>query len=341
MHGPRAQGRINVQVSVVIPTKDRPAVLAMTLASVLAQQDVTIEVIVVDDGSTPDHAEAVRLLDPAVTVVRHESSRGVAAARNAGLASAQGEWVAFVDDDDLWAPDKLRRQLLAAADAPGARWVCSGAALFTATTGIFAVHMPPPGAVTLAALLQGNVIPGGGSGVLAQAGALLEIGGMDEDFSTLADWDCWIRLAQQSPGATVRHADVAYRVHVGSMAHDVPLAQAELARLLAKHGHLYDQHQVDFDDWRWTDYLISVAYRAGHWRTGVRLSARQVRRNGQVSAVAQPLVALLPLRARKRFRASRLALLDQGPLREAVAWLTALESGPTRLDPPALESQET
>src|ERR687896_831399 len=105
-------------VTVVIPTRSRWDLLSTAaLPSALAQEDVEIEVIVVDDGSSDTTPDALaELADPRVRVLRHQRARGVARARNAGIAAARGEWIAFLDDDDLWSPRKLRLQLERAAD---------------------------------------------------------------------------------------------------------------------------------------------------------------------------------------------------------------------------------
>jgi glycosyltransferase involved in cell wall biosynthesis len=114
------------EVTVVVPTHDREALLRQTLGSILGQRGVDFEVIVVDDGSSDDTAAAVAGLgDPRVRLVRHGRPLGVAAARNRGIAEAAGAWLAFCDDDDLWAPDKLARQLQAATQT-GANWVYTG-----------------------------------------------------------------------------------------------------------------------------------------------------------------------------------------------------------------------
>src|SRR2546421_10333643 len=112
------------EISVVIPTRNRRALVSRALTTVLGQRNVDIEVFVVDEGSSDGTAELVRsLADSRVTVVRHETPKGVANARNAGLARARAPWVAFLDDDDVWAPDKLALQRDAAT---GARWACGG-----------------------------------------------------------------------------------------------------------------------------------------------------------------------------------------------------------------------
>src|SRR5690349_1209363 len=100
------------QVSVVIPTRNRRELLLRAVRSVLHQREVSLSVVVVDEASTDGSADAVRALgDPRVQVVRHASPRGVSQARNTGLQQVQSPWVAFLDDDDLWAPDKLSAQL--------------------------------------------------------------------------------------------------------------------------------------------------------------------------------------------------------------------------------------
>jgi glycosyltransferase involved in cell wall biosynthesis len=101
-------------VSVIIPTFDRIAVLPRALDSVLAQTLAPAEVIVVDDGSGDGTAEMVRREYPGVTLMQQDN-RGVSAARNAGLARAAGEWIAFLDSDDEWLPRKLERQIDALA----------------------------------------------------------------------------------------------------------------------------------------------------------------------------------------------------------------------------------
>ena len=113
-------------VSVVIPTHNRRKLVLRTIHSVLAQESLDFEVLVVDDGSTDGTTDAIRLLnDPRVTVLRNDQPIRVAAARNMGADAATGAWIALLDDDDLWSPQKLRLQLAAAEDT-GRSWVYAG-----------------------------------------------------------------------------------------------------------------------------------------------------------------------------------------------------------------------
>ena len=118
-------------ISVVIPTRNRRRLLALALASVLDQRGVRLEVIVVDEASTDDTVEMVRsIADPRVRLVRHAVPLGKSAARNRGIAESVGDWIAFLDDDDLWAPDKLRLQLQALR-AERRAWAYTGAVNMT------------------------------------------------------------------------------------------------------------------------------------------------------------------------------------------------------------------
>src|SRR4029450_6793943 len=100
-----------------------PAAAVGTLGG---QRNVALETIVVDDGSTDDTPSVLRSLGDRIRVVRHDRSQGVSAARNRGIAEARGEWVAFLDDDDLWAPDKLALQL-DSLRREGTNWAYAGA----------------------------------------------------------------------------------------------------------------------------------------------------------------------------------------------------------------------
>ena len=116
-------------VSVVIPTYNRASLVGRAVGSVLGQTFPDLEVVVVDDGSTDGTEEAVRAVgDGRVRYLRHEANRGVAAARNTGMAHARGEYVAFLDSDDVWLPEWVEAHLAAfqASSLPRVGAVASG-----------------------------------------------------------------------------------------------------------------------------------------------------------------------------------------------------------------------
>jgi Glycosyl transferase family 2 len=201
------------QVSVVIPTRDRPEFANRAVALALAQRDVDLEVIVVDDGS---REPLPRYPDPRVRVVRQDVARGVAIARNRGIGEADGSWVAFFDDDDLWSPDKLRMQLEAAVVA-GASFVYSAAVFVDARIRVLRTVSPPDPATLVETLASLNAIPAGSSNVVARAEVLRELGGFDEQLLQIADWDLWHRLAGAAPAAATNEILVAYVMHPQAM----------------------------------------------------------------------------------------------------------------------------
>jgi hypothetical protein len=202
-----------VDVTVVIPTRDRLASLLTTLAGVWRQSDVRLEVVIVDDGSRPDAAaQYERLGSQRARVLRNAKSRGPAAARNAGISVARGRWVAFLDDDDLWAPAKLRRQLDAAERAQAA-WAWCGAVYLSGGGSVLSVARGPSPDEVRRRLPSGSVIPAGASNVIVRTSLLRRLGGFDESIFHMPDWDLWLRLLAADPGAAHAEPLVGYVQH--------------------------------------------------------------------------------------------------------------------------------
>ena len=125
-----------MDASIVIPTRNRSGLLQTTIRSALRQRDVAFEVIVVDEGSTDDTTAVLAgIRDVRLQVIRHDTPRGLSVARNHGAEKARGEWLAFLDDDDLWAPEKLIQQLRAAHET-GREWAWTAARSISRTPGI-------------------------------------------------------------------------------------------------------------------------------------------------------------------------------------------------------------
>jgi glycosyltransferase involved in cell wall biosynthesis len=304
------------QVTVVIPTHNRCQLLSAALRSALAQRGLEIEVVVVDDGSTDGTAEALASLnDQRVRVMRHRSPRGVAAARNAGAAAAQGEWVAFLDDDDLWSPDKLRRQMFAAQEI-GAPWSYAGAVEIDEQGRLLGGTPPPRPDVLIEALKRCNLLPAGSSNVLVQRALLSEVGGFDQRLRHVADWDLWQRLARRAAPAAVLEPLVAYRQHAGQATLDTT-GMAEEARLLNSwHG----SDPVVIDRWAAWSYL-----RAGRRWPALRLYLRAVLAGDHRSGLRALVVLLHRRPTNLRRGARRSAHRDHPYLLVAQEWLDALQ----------------
>ena len=281
-------------VSVVVPTRDRRDLVLATVADVFAQRDVALEIVVVVDGARDGTREALAALgDPRVRIVSHEPARGQAAARDAGVAAARGEWVAFLDDDDRWAPDKLRRQLDAAA-AADAEFVYAGALLCTPNGRVLGYLDAPEPATVHGAIRARNVIPAGSSNVLARTALLRRVGGFDPALSHLADWDVWIRLAETGrPAACPEHL-VAYVLHEGNLHLAQSAIAAEARHLRAKHAHSRLPGTLDRADlYSWAGW---AQLRQGRHLSAARLfglAAIRGRRPGHLPAVASAVAQRL------------------------------------------------
>jgi glycosyltransferase involved in cell wall biosynthesis len=234
------------EVSVVLPTRNRSSMLMQAVSSALSQEGVQLEVIVIDEGSSDDTPERLAgIADDRLAVIRHESPRGVAPARNAAIARARGEWIAFLDDDDLWAPDNLRTQLAAAGSGSDSLSYCRRIEIDERGFVLHLSHRVH--ADRLARRMLSNNVIGGPSGVLLRAELLERVGAFDERFSALADWDLWIRAAAGGRAVACPEPLVAYRHHAQNMMTADPAAiMAEFDLLREKHRDRARRAGVEF-----------------------------------------------------------------------------------------------
>lgn len=308
------------EVSVIIPTRDRPASLARTLLSALSQTDVEAEVLIVDDGSRTPVAEHLADTAPGtIRVLRHESPHGVAAARNAGIAAANGSWLAFLDDDDLWAPDKLRRQLDAAQEEAADFAFSSGLAI-DEEGGVLDVRDAPLSTCDLhRALLAANHIPCCASNLIARSPLVRALGGFDTDLTALADWDLALRLSAVGKGAIARERLVAYTIHAGGM-HAAEAEHEEVFRRFArKHAAARAQHGVALDLESWLVWRASSARLAGDGAAAARRYRELARLRHQPTLLGRAFALRFfgerPLAAARRLR--------RAPTPSPPSWLAA------------------
>lgn len=311
-------------VSVVIPTRDRPDLLAQAVRSVRAQRDVDLEILVVDDASSDPSATApASVSDPRVRLLRHATPQGVAATRNRGVVEAAGAWVAFLDDDDLWAPDKLSAQL-AAAELAGRSWVYAGAVRIDQHGTVLSGGPPPRPERITAALGRYNSVPAGASNVIVRAELLSRTGAFDPGLRRTEDWDLWLRLARHGPPAWVRRPLVGYRQHAANAPAD-PAAMVTEPALLARRYGIPVDHVAMLRRAAWT------CLRAGRRGAALRYYARAVLA-GDLRSVGRAGVAL----AHPAVGSEGLhRLLPSGPQREewaseARAWLRELAAATSR-----------
>jgi glycosyltransferase involved in cell wall biosynthesis len=294
-------------VTVVVPTHSRWDLLSTAaLPAALGQKDVDLELIVVDDGSTDATAAGLAALkDPRLRVVRHDKARGVAQARNAGIAAARGAWIALLDDDDLWAPHKLRTQLDAATTS-GAVFAYGGAAAL-AEDRTWVYSLPPADPETLrAVLLERNVLWGGCSNVLVRTDVVRKLGGFDERLYQLTDWDLWIRLSEAGRAAACPEVLVGCIAHRRSMLltseDDV---FEEFHYVEQKHRRARDAAGVHIDRRTFSRWVALGHRRAGRRFRATRTYLRAAVTNRDAGSLARALAAPLGERPLEPVRTSR------------------------------------
>lgn len=201
-------------VSVVIPTNRGGPYLAEAVASLRAQTVPVSEIILVDDGSPdPGLAEVARAMD--VAYIRQESS-GISIARNRGVEAATGNWVAFLDDDDVWHPARIERQLDALVDQPNAVAAYTGGWYMDSAGTVFGQGWPARAAASTA-LLKGTVPLPRVTTLLVRRDAYREVGGCQSQMEPAEDVHLTLRLLQRGEFAAVDQALVGYRRHSGNV----------------------------------------------------------------------------------------------------------------------------
>jgi glycosyltransferase involved in cell wall biosynthesis len=205
-------------VSVIIPTYNRWPMIAEAVESVLEQGYGSFEIIVVDDGSTDGTKERLKKYGSSVLVISRQRS-GVAASRNYGVSVAQGRYLAFLDSDDLWLPQKLTIQTTFMEQHPEVKicqteeiWIRGGVKVNPK-----AKHAKPSGDIFRRSLDFCLVSP---SAVMMTRNLLDQFGGFDESFPVCEDYDLWLRIAKDHAIALIPEPLVVKRGgHADQLSH--------------------------------------------------------------------------------------------------------------------------
>lgn len=221
-------------VSVVIPTHNSAAFVGDAVASVLAQTYNPIECVVVDDGSTDGTSTILQGYGSRIKYVRQPRRCG-AAARNAGAQLARGDYLAFLDADDMWQPTKVERQMELALARPELGLVyCSVEIVDEQRRHLRFSPAPDPAVVVRNTLLDQAEWVGLNQTGLVPRWAFDAVGGYDERFTRCEDGDLTWRLAVRFPLAAVPEALAGYRLHPAQLHRDVPRLKGEWKLVLDK-----------------------------------------------------------------------------------------------------------
>ncbi|MEA2039207.1 MAG: glycosyltransferase family 2 protein [Thermodesulfobacteriota bacterium] len=185
-------------ISVIIPTFNRADKVVRAISSVLDQTFVDFEIIVVDDGSIDGTKGAVARFDDRITYIEHSLNLGVSAARNTGIRKSTGEFIAFLDSDDSWLPEKLQVQMGFFDSHPRAValqteeiWIRNGRRVNPRIK-----HLKPSGDIFEPSIKLCLISP---SAVMIKRSLLKEVGLFDENLPACEDYDLWLRISCRYP----------------------------------------------------------------------------------------------------------------------------------------------
>jgi glycosyltransferase involved in cell wall biosynthesis len=263
--------------SVVIPTYGRPRFLADAVSSVLAQTYSDFECVVVDDAS----AEPATLpADPRLRLVRRDRNGGPPAARNTGIDNARGQYVAFLDDDDVWLPTRL-------ADAAEAHRRAPVAVCWQGTLG----RDEPASGRTLEGDVSDTVLDGLTPHLGATSVERSRTPRFDERYEATEDVEWWLRVAGELSVATVPSVGLLYRVHGGDRPRTGQRQRLETGyMLLDQYADWFARHQRA-KAFRLMRMGLSAS-RLGDRRTAVRLLTTSFRLDPKARTAGQTVRAV-------------------------------------------------
>ncbi len=185
-------------VSVIIPVFNRGEQVCRAIESVFEQTCSDYEIIVIDDASADNTQKRLREFKSRIKLITHSENKGVSAARNSGIRVAKGDYIALLDSDDYWLPEKLQVQIDffdknpdAVICQPKEIWIRKGKRVNPAKK-----HMKPSGDIFIPSLKLCLVSP---SAVMFKKSLLDEVGLFDEEFPVCEDYDLWLRISYKYP----------------------------------------------------------------------------------------------------------------------------------------------
>lgn len=273
-------------VSVIIPAYNAEAFIVDTVNSALNQTCQDLEVIVVDDGSKDGTVAALAQFGDRI-LVHQQANGGVAKARNTGVALATGDWVAFLDADDLWLPHKVERQLASASAAPMVYTDRLNIGARGDLPELQSLVTPMHGGDLFVPLLRSNFITN--TSVMIRRELFEKLGGFYTGLNGTEDWDLWIRVAASHPIGFVPEPLVKYRFHEGSISRNWARMSRERTEVIARALALDRGKGLD---WMTRRQIWAETWRTNGWdagRSGARLSALK---GYARAAMAWPLYSL-------------------------------------------------
>lgn len=250
------------RVSVIIPTYNYAQFVEQAILSVLAQTYKNFEIIVVDDGSTDTTAQRLQpYTDQGEITYLYQPNKGLPGARNTGIRHSQGEFIAFLDADDIWTPDKLQLQVELFDRQPELGFIFGNSRKFLGSLASrrtsFEDISPSHGDVT-AELLQRSFLPM--PTVIVRRSALEAVGLFDETLDSCEDLDMWLRLSLRFKAGYVDQVVAWYRLHSLSMSSNFEKIATRRLRVIKKFTQQLEAEGKWNDSKQLIQRVLGVAY---------------------------------------------------------------------------------
>jgi len=260
------------RVSVIIPVFNGGKFIGQAIDSVLKQTFRDLEIVVVDDGSTDETPSVVAQFSDRILYLRQEN-QGVSVARNTGIEAARGDYLAFLDADDVWLPHKLQRQVECLNKQSNVSAVGCGHYVADRELNVLEEKIPLHSQSPLDDLLLFRSNHGlCSSTLLVKKNVIYRVGNFDPSLSTSADWDLAIRIAHRYEVAFVAEALVYYRQHDANMHQNVGRMERDMRVVLGKAFAIPDQQGSSSLRRRAYSNLYRVLA-GSYWHSGEALSA--------------------------------------------------------------------
>lgn len=274
-----------LDISVIIPAYNRECFIGEAIDSALAQEDVNIEIILVDGASSDDTVAVARKHAPDIRVIS-EPDQGVADARNKGINIARAPWIAFLDADDIWKPEKLKLQLALTENTPDIEFIFCDAwqyrgdeiilSSFLATREQYP-NIPKQSLgndlVIFEAPMDEEIMRVNyvvtTSTAMVRTQAARDVGGFDPTLKVCEDYEFWLRVAKGRKTGVVEKPLVGYRHHGTSLSDDMyamAWGRVEVADRVAADDSVYPRGARDFfheERWRRYTQLGKMAIHTG------------------------------------------------------------------------------
>ena len=258
---------MNKLVSVIVPVYNRAHLVSETIESILAQTYEPVEIILINDGSTDESLSILKKYEsqfPENIRVIDQKNQGQIAARNNGIKIARGEYVAFLDSDDLWLEEKLERQIPLFEE--GVALVYSGTNIIDENGRTIRIE-PADQSISgyiYPQLLVKNRMTGGT--VVVTAEVLKQVGVFSSEFKAAENWDLWLRICKLYSARVVSEPLIKYRVHSQNMSGDGQLMLDAKLQIIKKHCDIHSKDSV-------VARYSRQAYADYHYRAGLNYFA--------------------------------------------------------------------